>query len=74
MADWRRLHQAALNENNPNELLRLVHELETALVKRSEELAHDPLPEELREIQVAIADLLLIKVSKLDWPDPRRGS
>ena len=71
MASWRRLHQAALSENDTNELLRLVHGLESALVKRSEELAHDPHSEELREIQVAVADLLSIKINKLGWPDPR---
>ena len=74
MTDWRRLHQAVRNENDAEELLRLVQELETALVRRSEELAHDPLSEELREIQVATSDLLFIKVSKLGWPDPRRES
>ena len=73
VTDWRRLHQAVRNENDADELLGLVHELETALVKRSEELAPDLGSEELREIQVAVADLLSIKITKLAWPDPRRA-
>jgi len=67
-ASWKRYLQKAMQETDPEKLLRLVHGAELALYYRWQELGSEGRPEECQAMMQAVNDLWEIKVQKLGWP------
>lgn len=67
MSDWRILHDALTQENNPTASQQLVYDTEEAMFRRMQQLAGstDANDEELRELKAAGTDLLAVKIHKL---------
>ena len=66
---WHQLYEAATLETDPQKLTTLVEAVESALMKRQQELAGQQGHEsELQDIKAAGQRLLLIKTEKLGWP------
>jgi len=71
MRDWRQVYSAVARESDTAMLTRFIYELEDLTIKRMQELAAKPDPEESREIRFALRHVLSIKTERLGWPDPR---
>ncbi len=70
MLPYKELYRSCILETNPEDLLRLIHETEDAIVLRLKEIAHDPWgARERNEISEAKADLFSIKSRRLGSPD-----
>jgi len=68
---WQELYAACVSENDTGRLEKLVSDTEGAIFLRFQELAHDRLSNEVRELKQAAAGLLEFKIKKLGWPDPK---
>ena len=68
------MHRLAVGETDPKLLIQLIHELESLSVKRGEQLALNPSPEDTRAIQSALAQILTINIKRPGLPDPRSGN
>ncbi len=70
---WQELYEAALIETDAEKLTDLVNQVEEALMRRTEELAHSSNHSEERNSMVqASENLLVIKTEKLSWPPIRK--
>jgi len=68
-SSWQDLYHAALAEEDREKLIGLVGALESAIVRRRQELAHIAENDKERAAMVLAAeDLLKIKTEKLGWP------
>jgi hypothetical protein len=66
---WQELYEAASVETDREKLTDLINRVEEALMKRAEELAHNPNHTDERNAMVqASENLLVIKTEKLSWP------
>jgi len=68
---WQELYAACVSETDIGRLEKLVSDTEDAIFLRFQELAHEGLSSELRELKQAAAGLLEFKIKKLGWPDPK---
>jgi hypothetical protein len=68
---WQASYVAAVRENDPQNLTRLVHEAEGAIFDRMLALSSSPNGhEEQHAIKDACEGLFAIKIEKLKWPRP----
>lgn len=76
LMSWKEQYLRALLESDTEKLTELVQTAEHAMVLRAQELfGSSDHHEERREMNVAMACLLAIKVHKLGWPSfPTAGS
>jgi hypothetical protein len=66
---WQRAYGEAMQETDPDRLVRLVRTAEEAIMHRLQDLALTPGgEEEKRAIQLACEDLLGVKTGRLGWP------
>jgi hypothetical protein len=66
---WQELYDAATVETNREKLTDLINQVEEALMRRTQELAHDANHSEERKAMVqASENLLVIKTEKLSYP------
>jgi hypothetical protein len=74
-SSWEELYQAALVENDREKLTGLVGAVETAIVRRRQELGCvEQNHEECASMVLAAQKLLEIKTEKLGWPAVRPNS
>lgn len=72
-SSWKRHLEKATQENDPEELLQIVHGAELALYYRWQELGTEGQSEECHAMMQAVIDLWEIKVHKLGWPGSGLG-
>jgi hypothetical protein len=66
---WQELYEEASAETDREKLTGLVGQVEEAMMKRSEEIAHSPNHTEERNAMIeASENLLVIKTEKLSYP------
>jgi hypothetical protein len=65
---WKELYLRVLLESDPTSLTELVLATEQAIALRAQELLNSSDHHEEREMSIAKASLLAIKVHKLGWP------
>jgi hypothetical protein len=66
---WQELYDAATVETNREKLTDLINQVEEAMMRRTQELAHDANHSEERNAMVqATENLLTIKTEKLSYP------
>lgn len=66
---WKRCLLKAIRETEPDKLLSLVYDTESALFHRWHELGSDDSPDEERvEMKAAAESLWMIKIHRLGWP------
>ena len=68
-AHWQKLYEAVTVETDREKLTDLINRVEEAMMRRTEELAHDANHSEERNAMVqASENLLVIKTEKLSYP------
>jgi hypothetical protein len=66
---WQELYEAASVETHREKLTDLINQVEEALMKRAEELAHNPdHTDERNAVAQASENHLVIKTEELSWP------